>query len=564
MSHPSSTSFRSAWALIKPYWFSDERWRARFLLAAIVALALGQVYLAVLLNQWNAVFYNALQDKKYDVFLHQLFIFAGLATAVIVVAVYRQYLNQMLTIRWRTWMTKEYQTKWLGQRAYYRLQTIYNSTDNPDQRIAEDIDMFTRNTLSLSISLLSSVVTLFSFVTILWGLSGVLDFHLGGYAIHIPGYMVWAALLYSIVGTVITHYIGRRLVKLNFDHQRFEANYRFSLIRIRENAESVAFYKGEQVEQHHLNGLFSHVFVNFWQIIRKQKQMTWFTAGYSQIAIIFPFIVAAPRYFSGAIQLGGLMQTASAFGRVQDALSWFIDAYGQFATWKATADRLHGFRSMIDLSNAEDTTATIAHTTSTNAAFEVQQLSLTLPDGTPLLTPLDLTLKAGDRLLLTGPSGSGKTTMLRAVAGLWPYGTGSIALPQDATLLFVPQKPYLPHLTLREIICYPHASDVYDDTAVTHALTLAGLAHLAAELGTVAQWDQSLSLGEQQKIAFARIFLQRPQILLLDEVTASLDAASEATLYRTLLAELPHSIVLSIGHRSTLAEWHTATHSIRT
>jgi putative ATP-binding cassette transporter len=555
--YPSVSAAR-AWALIKPYWFGDDRWRGRLLLAVIVGLALAQVYISVLINRWNAVFYNALQDKKFDVFIHQLGIFGMLAACYIATAVYRQYFNQMLHIRWRKWMTDTYQNAWLTGLSYYRLQVLSKSTDNPDQRIADDVDMFTGTTLTLSIGLMSAVVTLLSFITILWGLSGSFAFHIAGHAISIPGYMVWAALLYSVVGTWLTHKIGRRLVRLNFDQQRFEANFRFAMIRVREHAETIAFYHGEAVEQHTLRERFSHILANWWQIMRKQKQLTWFTAGYGQIAIIFPFVVAAPRYFAGAIQLGGLMQTASAFGQVQGALSWFIDVYTQFAGWKAATDRLSSFTHAIAGAPDEGVAKDIAISTGASNALTITHLNVNLPDGSPLITDMNLTLHPGDRLLITGDSGSGKTTMLRALAGLWPYGTGTVTLPQNATLLFIPQKPYLPILSLREIVCYPQPATQYSDTAIAEALHTVGLATLTTSLDVIAHWSQSLSMGEQQKLAFARIFLHKPGILLLDEVTASLDESAEARLYQTLLAQLPQCIIVSIGHRNTLRAFHTS------
>jgi len=541
---------------MKPYWFSEDRWKGRLLLATIIGLALAQVYLAVLFNQWNAAFYNALQDKNLPEFTHQLGVFTILATIFIAIAVYRQYFNQMLTIRWRRWMTNQYQSAWLSNHAYYRLQVIYKSTDNPDQRIADDIDGFTSSTLSLGIGLLSSVVTLVSFVAILWGLSGTLEFTIHQHHIAIPGYMLWAALLYSVIGTWLTHKIGRPLVKLNYDQQRFEANFRYSMVRLRENAENIAFYKGEPVEKHQLGERFSHILHNWWQIMRKQKQLNWFTSGYSQVAIIFPVLVAAPRYFAGAIQLGGLMQTASAFGRVQESLSWLIDVYPQFANWKATTDRLSGFTAAIHTSHDDVARRKINVRTNEIKSLAINNLTLTLPDGKPLITAFNLELKPGDRLLLTGPSGSGKTTLLRALAGLWPYGSGEIIMPANAKTLFVPQKPYLPILSLREIVCYPHPITDYDDKAVAEALTAVGLEMLIPRLGVSDNWSQSLSLGEQEKLAFARILLQMPDVVLLDEASASLDEAAEANLYKVLTARLPNAIIISVGHRSTLKAWH--------
>lgn len=551
----SPASVKDTWALIKPYWFSEDRWKGRALLLTIIVLSLAQVGISVLINQWNARFYNALQDKNLPEFVHQLGVFSLLAGFFIAVAVYRQFFTQMLHIRWRKWMTGKYQTTWLSDLAYYRLQVIYKSTDNPDQRIAEDIDRFTDMNLTLSIGLMSAVVSLASFVTILWGLSGTANFTVGSHVITIPGYMVWVALVYAIFGTWLTHKIGSKLVGLNYERQRFEANYRFSLIRLRENAENIAFYKAEVVESANLTERFSHILQNWWEIMLKQKQLTWFTASYGQIAVIFPFVVASPRYFSGAIQLGGLMQTASAFGEVQSALSWFIDAYLTYTNWKATTNRLSGFTKAIALSN-EDTKNQQIRIQHEGQGIAIRDLTLALPDDTVLIEHFNLTLKPGDRLLLSGPSGSGKTTFLRALAGLWPYGTGDISLPADAKTLFVPQKPYLPILPLRDVICYPYAASLFDDRAIADAMQATGLAAFTPHLDLTDNWSQRLSPGEQQKLAFARLLLHKPGIMLLDEATASLDEASEAQLYQLINAKLPDSILISVGHRTTLRAWH--------
>ena len=549
------TSAPAVWRLIKPYWFSEERWKGRLLLATVIGLTLSQVYIAVLSNRWNAAFYNALQDKNLHEFMRQIGVFAILAAFYIASAVYRQYFSQMLHIRWRRWMNAHYLNAWLSNHAYYRLQVIYKNTDNPDQRIADDIDDFAGSTLSLGIGLLKAIVTLLSFVTILWGLSGILRFTVGDYPVAIPGYMVWAALLYAFTGTWLTHKIGKPLGSLYYHQQRFEANYRFSMVRLRENAENIAFHKGEPVERKLLGERFSPILHNWWQIMKKQKHLTWFTSGYEKIAVIFPILVAAPRYFAGAIQLGGLMQTASAFRRVQESLSWLIEVYPQFALWKATTDRLVEFTAAIHTSN-EDAAHCRIVTRTEGAVLKVTDLTLELPGGEPLIQQFNVELKPGDRLLLTGAAGSGKTTLLRALAGLWPYGSGEIAIPANAEVLFVPQKPYLPVLALKDIVCYPHHCGEYDNGDIENALADVGLQGLIPYLDTNDNWSQSLSLGEQQKLAFARILLHEPDILLLDEATSSLDEGSEAHLYEMLTSRLPRTILVSVGHRRTLKAWH--------
>jgi len=545
------------WALTRPYWTSAERWTARGLLALIVALNLGLVYVNVLINKWNNDFYNTLQSMDKDGFFHQLLRFSLLAAAYIVIAVYQLYLNQMLQIRWRRWLTEHYLRDWIGERVYYRMQLTDRGTDNPDQRIADDLAQFCDRTLNLTLGLLSSVVTLASFISILWGLSGTMSFPLNGTQIDIPGYMVWVALVYAFVGSALIHVIGRPLIGLNFNQQKFEANFRFSLVRFRENTEAIALYAGESSEMHRLMHSFTDIVANWWAIMRRQKSLMWFRSGYNQIAVIFPFMVAAPRYFSGAIHLGGLMQTASAFGQVQDALSWFVNAYTQLAEWKATVDRLTGFSNAMYRAREETKTgsgvAVAAHDGAQVAAHDV---SIELPGGQALLAPLELVLNPRESVLVTGPSGSGKSTLFRAFAGIWPYGCGTVTMPRAARVLFLPQKPYLTIGSLREQLCYPAAADRFNDAALRAVLESCGLPQLVDRLDEAKHWAQQLSGGEQQRIAIARALLQSPDWLFMDEATSALDEASESQLYRLLRQALPHASVISIGHRSNLARFH--------
>jgi len=549
------TFLRNLWRLTRPFWISEERWAARGLLAIVVALNLGIVFLEVLFNRWQNNFYNALQDKNITAFYNLLAYFSVLAAAFIAAAVYQLYLNQMLQIRWRRWLTDHYLANWIGDRTHYRMQLTDRGTDNPDQRISEDLALFVDKTLNLSLGLLSAVVTLASFVTILWGLSGALDFAIGGTGMHFPGYMVWVALLYSIAGTWLTHTVGRPLIGLSYNQQKFEANFRFSLVRVRENSEAIAIYGGEAGEIRGLRQRFGDVVNNWWEIMRRQKKITWLRSGYGQIAIIFPYVVAAPRYFSGAMQLGGLMQTASAFGQVQGALSWFVSAYIQLAEWRATVDRLTGFHSAIERARSaipEDTSMTAV---TVGDACALQGVALNFPDGAPLLGPVNATIHKGEKLMVSGPSGSGKSTLFRALAGIWPFGSGTLVKPA-ARMLFLPQKPYLTIGTLREQVSYPAVPGTFDDSACCSALADCGLPLLAGRLDEEQHWSQILSPGEQQRIAFARIFLHRPDWVFLDEATSALDAAGEASLYRLLYEKLPGITVVSISHRQALGEFH--------
>jgi vitamin B12/bleomycin/antimicrobial peptide transport system ATP-binding/permease protein len=548
--------FQTLWQLVIPYWKSSERWGACLLLAVTVGLNLGMVYINVLLNQWYTDFYNSLQAVDKNAFVQALIRFSYLAGIFIVIAVYQTYLNQMLQIKWRRWLTAQYLTDWLGWQNYYRMQLFGSKTDNPDQRISEDIDQFIQLTLSLSLGLLSAVVTLFSFLTILWRLSGVLAFEVHGMAIVIPGYMVWVALVYSLIGTWIIMKIGRPLIRLNFDQQRYEAKFRFSMVRLRENSESIAFYKGEAQEHANFLERFTSVVGNSWQIMKRQKLLNWFTSGYGQIASIFPYLVVAPRFFARKIQLGGLIQTATAFGSVQGALSYIINAYTDIATWKAVIERLQGFNNSIKQTKDSHVPGDgFKRHMVTEKIIKADKITIKLPDGRTLLEHIDLNIKPSDSLLITGASGAGKSTLLRTLAGLWPFVEGQLTMPTSATMMFLPQKPYLPLGTLRQVLCYPNPPDA-EDEKLRDALSVCQLDKLADDLDKTKQWSHILSIGEQQRIAFARSILVKPEFIFMDEATSALDETSEAQLYEMLKSRLPDAAIISVGHRKSLRAWH--------
>lgn len=540
------------WALTKPYWKSEERVKSGLLLAVIIGMSLGIVYLNVLFNEWNNLFYNSLQQKNVDEFFRLFGRFTILAVLFIIVAVYQVYLRQMLQIRWRRWLTERYAETWLADHNYYRLRFETNGTDNPDQRISEDIGGFVEQTLSLTLGLLESVVSLASFSVILWGLSG--DIHI--LDIQVPGSMLWAAVLYAGFGSFFTHLIGRPLIRLNFMQQRYEADFRYHLVRVRENAEPIALYGGEAQEAKGLAGRFTHVVSNWWAIMVQQKRLTWFSAGYSQAAVIFPFLVAAPRYFSGAIQLGGLMQTASAFGHVQNSLSWFIDAYTRLAQWRATVDRLTGFAAALaDLETRKDEGFTRIDAP-VGAGLALSEASLSLPDGRVLLANAALTVAPGERVMVAGPAGCGKSTLFRAMGGLWPFAAGTLAMPAAERTLFLPQRPYLPIASLAAAVAYPDAPEIYGNERIAQALVDCGLPHLTAQLNEERHWTQELSAGEQQRLAFARAILLAPDRLFCDEATSALDESSQNDLYRLLVSRLPKASIVSIAHRPSLAVFH--------
>jgi putative ATP-binding cassette transporter len=549
---------RQAWALAWPYWNSDEKWTARGLLLAVIALNLITVALNVRLNAWNNDFYDALQQYNWPEFWRQFAIFGIIAFLLIVVAVYSLYLRQILHIRWRRWLTDRFLRNWLDNQAYYRMQLDHTATDNPDQRISDDLDRFATITLGLSLGLLSSLVTLASFVTILWTLSGALTIPLGvGFSIEIPGYMVFAALIYAIAGTLFTRWIGSPLIRLNFDQQRYEADFRFSMVRLRENAENVAFYGGEAREFDTFKTRFARIVANWWGIIIRRKKLTWFTTGYSQLAIIFPFVVAAPRYFNKTIQLGGLMQISSAFNQVQDSLSFIITSYTEIAEYQSVVQRLAGFRERMNGIAAESSAPQPIEIERRGAGLEVDMLDLNLPDGQLLRPNISLAAGRGEALLITGASGLGKSTLLRAIAGLWPFGRGRIRVG-DGRCLFLPQRPYLPLGTLADALVYPRAAAELPRDSLAEALRAVGLPELVERLDEEANWAQRLSIGEQQRLAFARVLLARPEIVFLDEATSALDEAAEISLYR-LLREAPwRPTIVSVGHHGTLRRFHDA------
>jgi putative ATP-binding cassette transporter len=547
------TGFLTAfWALAKPYWVSEQRTKGLLLLAAVMGLSLGLVWLEVQFNTWNKNFYNALEQKDQAEFFRQLWVFTVIALAMIVAGVYRLYLQQMLQIEWRAWLNAHFLAQWLEDRAYYRLQLVNSGVDNPDQRIAEDLRLFVDNTLDLTIGLLSNLVNLVSFTVILWSLSG--DFTVAG--VSIPGFMFWVALVYALAGSVLAHKVGKPLIGLDFNQQRFEADYRYSLVRLRENSEGVALYRGEALELANFRERFQHVIQNWWGIMRKRKQLNWVVSFYYQFSVPFPYLVAAPRYFSGAVGMGYIFQTGSAFTNVRGSLSWFIDVYPQFASWKATVDRLTTFSASLERVQTEVQQLGGERAEEAAETIGIEGLELALPQGRPLLASTSIQLRPGEDVLVSGPSGAGKSTFFRTLAGIWPYWKGRVRLPKGARLLFLPQKPYLPIGTLKRAVTYPADAAKFSDARIADALKAVGLAQLAGDLERSENWAQMLSGGEQQRLAFARALLNEPDWLFLDEATAALPDDDEAALYRLLKERLPRTTLVSIGHRASLRAYH--------
>jgi len=532
-----------------------EQWLARTFVVALVLINQAQVGISVRLSFFNRDWFNAMQEKDSVKFWSLLYtVFLVWALIYISSAVIEYVLQSRLVINWRRWLTARYIGDWLDEGSHYRMALVGNPADNPDQRIADDVDMFINRTYTFSISLLSSTSSLVSFSIILWTISE--NFTIPGTDIAVPGFLFWVALIYSGVGTLITHLIGRRLIGLYFNQQKYEANFRFSLARLREYTEQVALLKGEPTERALLMGRFGDVISNFLSIVSLRKILMAFTAFYGQISPFIPYIVAAPFYFIGKIQLGVLTQTASAFGRVEGSLSYFIDAYASVADYLSVVKRLTSFDESIDAARMKGHShSEIERRIGTGGDLRVEQLTLALPHGEEI-ADMTLTVKPREHVLITGPSGSGKSTLLRALSGVWPYGKGVITIPETARLMLLPQKPYVPQGTLRDAITYPSSGDSHEDAEIIVALKLVGLERLSNALDENENWTQRLSGGEQQRLSLARALLARPDILFLDEATSAMDEDGEAKIYAMLKDHLPGSTFVSIGHRSTLRAMH--------
>jgi len=540
------------WRLVVPYFKSEERWIAIVLLIGAIGLTFGAVGFEVLFNDWNRRFYDSIQNKDEATFWREILVFSGLAAGFIVIYVSRSIVSPYLRLRWRRWLTRQYLAHWLDGRGYYRIE-LQRTVDNADQRIAEDLRQLGEFTMTLLLGILQAVATLISFLFILWTLSGPLSLAPIGIDVTIPGYMAWVCLIYAIVGTFLANLVGRRLIPLNFQKQRYEANFRFALVRVRENAEGIALYRGEEREAETLNARFADVFANGWQVLFTQAQLAFYQVSYNQLAIIFPYVVTAPRFFAGAITFGVMTQTASAFGQVQTALSFFIENYTYLAELRAVMDRLKGLQAASD---AKPDTAIEVVPEAGRTDLGATGLTLGLPNGQALLSDSTFVLPRGRSTLITGVSGSGKSTLFRALAGIWPFGQGQVRVPAGARVLFLPQKPYIPIGTLRDAVKYPDENSKATDAEIVAALEAVKLGQLAGRLDEVAHWTNILSGGEQQRVAAARALVFKPDWLFLDEATASLDEAMETAVYDALKQGLPAATMVSIGHRPSLRKWH--------
>jgi putative ATP-binding cassette transporter len=578
--------------LTRPYFVSRGAWATRGLALAVVALNVGEVGLQVELSNWNRRFFNAAQDMNRAAFLHEALLFPAFVAPLVCAYSLEAFLSGTMRMRWRAWLCRQCLDLWLRDHAYYRLQWLEGGgADNPDQRISDDVSSFVDTTWNLSVSFLYSVIGLFSFVSILWGLSGSIDVPLPLVsALRLPGYLVWGALIYAVIGTFFIHRVGRPLVRIGFVQQQREADFRFALVRLREHAESVALYGGEIAERRVLRGRFDMLLDNTWRRIKRNFALSLASSTYNNAATVVPWVLASGRYFAGAVKFGDVTQAAGAFGQVRHHLSVIVDRYHDIANWRATVERLAGFAAAVqavrppegaragmpissmappsaqrvsitqvaagaERDGVSDGLNTIDRIVGEGASLTLYDVATNAPDGRPIGAPLTLVVAQGERVLLAGASGAGKTTLLRAIAGLWPFGSGTVLLPGHE-MLVLSQRPYLPLGTLRSAVCFPRSTADFTAEQVADALTRVGLGRLVVDVDREADWSHVLSLGEQQRVAFGRAVLARPGVLVLDEASSALDPEAEHAMYSLIATELPGAIVLSVGHRDSLEAHH--------
>lgn len=552
------------WGIAKGYFKSTERRTAWALAIGLAVLVVMQIVIQVLLNLWNGQLFNAIDQRDTNQLWRLIAVFCVLAGGSLAVAALQIYTKMRLQLDWRTWITQRLLGEWLYRGRHYQLRFTEGDHDNPDQRIAENVRLVTEAAVDFASGLLTSTLLMASFATILWGLSGTLDLAIGGTTLHIPGYLLWAAVIYAVAGTSLTYYLGNPLVAANETKLSREADFRYNLVRVTENSEGIALSRGDDDERRALLDTLREV-AGAWSLLRRHTtNLTYMTAGYAVVATMFPILVAAPAYFSGQITLGNLMQGAAAFLQVQVALSWFVDNFPRYADWKASVDRVHNFIGALsdlieEIEDTDENTITLTLTDGEADSLVLRNIEIAHPDGTVVVGNASATFAKGQRVLIIGESGTGKSTLFRAMAGLWPWGRGEIVLPSKARLMFLPQRSYLPLGTLRETLCYPGGTESYADETLIAALERCGLERLAGALDDNERWDRVLSGGEQQRLAFARVLIQRPDWVLMDEATSALDEAGQQDMLSLFQNELKGMGVISIGHRPGLENFHDQT-----
>jgi putative ATP-binding cassette transporter len=554
--------------LAGPFFVSDEKWMARGLVVGVIGLSLLQIAVQIRINLWNKDFFNALEARDWNAFIGTMWMFAALASASMGIAVYQVYLKQLLQLRWRRWLTARLVEGWLANGHHYQVNFIGAGVENPDQRIAENAHFATDMAVDFTLGILNAVLTLVSFLGILWTLSGVIHFAVGTTTLEIPGFMVGAALLYATIGTSITYFVGRPMIAANIRQNKAEADYRFALMRLRENSEGVALIRGEEDERRGLTGFFGQVYAATKYLMQTQRRLMWLTSAYGMVGMVYPTLVASPLYFAGTMTLGGLMQTGAAFGQVQTGLNWFVDNFPRLAEWRSHITRVLEFEqalhtkgeAMLETGEAAKITVIESPAGSEDEEFlTIDELQIAHADGSVVIGETTTIVRKGEKILIVGESGSGKSTLFRAIAGLWPWGTGTIQVPPRSRIMFMPQRPYLPLGTLRAALAYPAEAQHFPKKELKIALKRCGLEHLVERLDEVERWDRVLSGGELQRVAFARLLLHKPGWVFMDEATAALDDEAQTSMMSLFDKELAGSTLISIAHRAGLDVFHDRT-----
>jgi putative ATP-binding cassette transporter len=549
---------RTFFALAAPYFRSEEKWRALSLLLGVIVAEFGVVYALVAFNHWNAYFFNAVQDRNWEDFRYALFLFGGIVAWTAIATMAQFYFGQSLILNWRRWMTEQFVNRWMADGRHYRMRVLGHDVDNTHLRIANDILIFMQKTHDIGYNLLGSMIALVSFSYILWGLSAVAPLVVFGTTLSFPGWLFWIAFAYAMIATLIAHVIGKPLIGLNFNQQRFESDYRFAITRAWDHSEPIALMRGEKIERQALGARFGNLIRNWTKLIRRQSGLTFFTSGISQFSLAFPTIVMSPAFFMGAIPLGSLMQGALAFQRVDFSFGFLMHFYAKIAEWKASMDRIVQLDAALSAADGPQETGQISLDDHHEGALDVDKLVVTLPTGAAIAALDRLSLRPGDRTLIAGSSGSGKSTIQRALAGVWTLGRGKVALPHD-DVLAMPQRFYFPLGSLKSVITYPTPADEVDDERLKEVLNQIGLSHLAGRINEDAEWGSMLSGGEQQRVAFARAILRDPAIVLFDDSTSNLDGDATKQMYQALDRNLPQAMVISLARTDALRTLHKDT-----